>query len=174
MARMAGPEDFDDDDPDVQLRRLIEADALVLARAAARLRWSGWFWFFALAVAFIFTMVLGALGRMPALFIGSIMVVILLGITLFYFALANYVARGHRWAIGVALFLVSVVVTLLLWKIFTPQPIHLVMAVIETMYLIGTLGLFKSLLQSWGAARRLEQLVQRQAVEEYGMVEESR
>jgi|GEM_PF-3989458 len=160
------PEDFD---PQIRLRRHMEADAIVLSRAAARLRWLGWFWFFTFGVMFVFSLAFAGVGRLNALVIGLVLGFILIGISLFYFALANYVSRGHRWAIGTGLFLVTAFVAILLWRIFTPRPLHLVLAIVETLYLLGTLTLFKQLLQSWGAARRLDRVARRQPVEEYGL-----
>ena len=103
-------EDFD---PQTRLRRHMEADAIVLSRAAARLRWLGWFWFFTFGVMFVFSLAFAGVGRLNALVIGLVLGFILIGISLFYFALANYVSRGHRWAIGTGLFLVTAFVAIL-------------------------------------------------------------
>lgn len=151
----------------------IEADVRLLAKAANRLRWLGWFWFFTFGIMLIFSLAFAGVGRLGALMIGSILGMILIGISMFYFALATYVAKGHRWAIALALVVVSLFIALLLWRIFTPRPMHLTFAVMETLYLLGTLGLFKALLQSWGAAGRLARFLERKPVVEYGMADES-
>jgi hypothetical protein len=169
---MSGMAETDDFDPEVVLRRHMEADAAVLGRAAARLRWLGWFWFFTFGVIFIFSLAVAGVGKIAALFAGLIVGVILIGISMFYFALATYVGRGHRWAISIALFLASTIVAILLWNIFTPKKIHPLLAVMEAMYLLGTLSLFKVLIQSLGAARRLDRLARREVVEEYAMIED--
>ncbi len=159
-------------DLDDSLRQYVEADVNLLAKAASRLRWLGWFWFFTFGILLIFSLAFAGVGRLGALVVGSILGVILIGISMFYFALASYVAKGHRWAIGIALAVVSLFIALLMWRIFTPRPMDLPFAAVETIYLLGLLGLLKSLVQSWGAAGRIARFVERKPVVEYGMVEE--
>jgi hypothetical protein len=48
----------------------------------------------------------------------------------------------------------------LLWRILTPRPLGLFGAIIEALYLLATLNLFKSLIQSWRAARRIWRLAE--------------
>ncbi|MCS6975387.1 MAG: hypothetical protein NZM31_00070 [Gemmatales bacterium] len=159
-------------DLDESLRQCVEADVNLLARAASRLRWLGWFWFFTFGVMIIFSLAFAGVGKLGIFLIGGILGLILIGISTFYFALATYVARGHRWAIALALVIVSLFIALLLWRLLSPRPMNLPVAVLETLYLLGTLGLFKSLLQSWGAAGRITRFMQCKPVVEYGMVED--
>ena len=130
-------------------------DTAVLSAAAGRLRRMGWFWFGWSALHVVIMFIAFGIGarRVVPLFLG--IGTALLAVASFYHLLARYVERGRLWAIGLALFLVSVFVSLLLVRLLTPRPVHLVVAVFESFYLIATLNLLRSLVRGWGAARRL-------------------
>jgi hypothetical protein len=130
-------------------------DAAVLQRAGRRLAWLAWSWFLLFGLNLLVTLALIAVGRLGALPFTVAIGIVLLGVSLFYFWLARYVSRGRRWAIAVALFLVSVFATLLIMRIFTPRPMGLAAALFDTFFLLATLNLLKVLFQGWAAARRI-------------------
>lgn len=139
--------------------RSLAVELGILRVAANRLRWLAWSWFFLFGMSFVLSLLMAGVGALRAVPIIFIIGLILLGISGLYFVLARYVARGHRWAIGCSLFLGSLCGTLLLMRIFTPQgpPAG---AIFDTIFLIATLNLLKSLCHSWGASRRIWRMAQ--------------
>jgi hypothetical protein len=153
-------------------RQYLAADLRLLDKAASRFRVLGWLYFFAFSGILVFSLAFAGVGWMEALFVGFIAGLILIGVSLSYFGLAHYIARGHRWAIAVGLLVAVKLLVLVLARIGLNRNTDLLAVAIETIHLLMLLELLRALWLGWGAAQRLCRWVQRRPVPEYGMTEE--
>jgi hypothetical protein len=150
------------------------ADHQTLRKAGVHLAAWGWWvggWLILWTFLIFFAIMLGRIGPAQLVVLAFIMMV-WLALTLGIFSVSRFIQEGHRWAICVALLIVSAMVFVTMHNMFVMSRGHLWTVVVDTMFMILHLNSLKLLIQSWGASRRLARVTV-EAVPDEPLLEEA-